>query len=711
MAGLPPAAARGQHAPQDMEVVSECPLPVSSVLWRHASGVWALSVVVKATFRLAPGVSRLDAHAQEHVHEADVHWDDHASRSLATASDLAPFKRRPEVLVIGHAHAPGGKPVTSLVARIAIGGVDKAIEVRGDRFFDLDDRLSAAAAFGRMPLRWERAAGGPDTENPAGVPTGSGARRDGLGRHALPNLVPVGHVESSARDRIEPVGFGPIAPFWPARAMRLPPGRPFRPDRWNAAPLPEDLDPAFFNAAPRDQQLGALDGSESLLLENLHRFHAGLVTCLEDVRPRATVHWGPGVVRDVALVCDTLVVDTDRGIASLTFRGQVGLDHPQRPGRVVVTASAPPAPPVIPAWAASVENVASTLVLTGSTRALEPPEASDDAPTLPPSRLVTAFVPAGAGGPPDAPVLPFRADPSSGAEGAGLEDPLARTGTTALPFRPIEGALVGGSALGRSMRLRAPDASPSHTPSSPPPGPAEPPPAPPAVVPLDAHDIDDTLSGDGPDLLPPWTVEPPGTPFAPPPTDPREAPAPPPLLGVPAWSDVASTGDEATAGEEAPAASGAPSPAPPDVPEEGPPPIEDYPLERCARIAAGLARSPGAAAEILEKHALSPATWARLDEHWAGAMRDDAERRKSARRKAYDAAYVAQLEKERGPITVEEYAQIVVASERGDEHGVAERLGLPPEAAMSVRRVWIARTARDLELGASVRRALAAARG
>lgn len=49
------------------------------------------------------------------------------------ASDLAPFKRRADVLVVGHAFAPERRPVGSLVARVVVGEVDKAIAVFGDR--------------------------------------------------------------------------------------------------------------------------------------------------------------------------------------------------------------------------------------------------------------------------------------------------------------------------------------------------------------------------------------------------------------------------------------------------------------------------------------------------------------------------------------------------------------------------------------------------
>ena len=151
-----------------MEILSRCPLTARSFLWQPRAGAWVLTVVVKATFTLLPGESPLDA-LQDEAIEEDSHWDDDPKRSLHLASDMVPRKKRAEVLVVGHAHAGGGGKVASLTARVSVGEVDKAIQVIGDCHFGPDGVLSASAKFARMPLRWERAAGGPGTANPAGI--------------------------------------------------------------------------------------------------------------------------------------------------------------------------------------------------------------------------------------------------------------------------------------------------------------------------------------------------------------------------------------------------------------------------------------------------------------------------------------------------------------------------------------------------------------
>jgi hypothetical protein len=155
-----------------------------------------------------------------------------------------------------------------------------------------------------------------------------------------------------------------------------------------------------------------------------------------------------------------------------------------------------------------------------------------------------------------------------------------------------------------------------------------------------------------------------------------------------------------------PAAPEAPAPSPPAEPEL---PLAKYPLERCAAITASMARRKADRGAILEKNELTEEVWSGLEQHWAEVIKKDLERGKMGTLRAFDAAYVGRLEEERGAVTVEEYARLVVASERGAEKEALDALGLPRGAMMRVKRVWDARTARDAALGKRVRRAVAEA--
>jgi hypothetical protein len=317
----------------EMEVVSHSPLPVASVLWQPRPSVWVLTYVTKATFQLEPGKSTL-ASTQLPIREEDSHWDDDPARSLYAASDLEPFKPRVDVLVVGSAFAPQAQPVRSLFARLALGEIDKSIEVFLDRSLNSENVLLDGQRFSRMSLAYERAAGGPDTTNPVGVRLD---QRDAYGRLKLPNLQPVGVNDLTAVMSMPPVGFGPVAPRWPVRWAKL--GR--HASSWSrqwlkAGPVPEDFDWSFFNAAPHDQQLPELAEDTRLILENLHPEIPRLVTSFPSLRPRVVAERRAGH-QPHKMRCDMLWIDTDKGIATMTFRGQIALESLDEPGRVVIT--------------------------------------------------------------------------------------------------------------------------------------------------------------------------------------------------------------------------------------------------------------------------------------------------------------------------------------------------------------------------------------
>ncbi len=320
------------HRTSRMEVVSIGPLCAASLIWRHARGSWAQTVICKATFNLAPDESPL-AGDQEPLNENDNHWDDDPARSLYAPSDLVPRKPRADVLLVGKAFAPRGEQVRSLVARLVVGAVDKSIEVHCDRAWTADGKLLEGPPFSSMSLFYERSGGGPETWNPVGL--GSGARPDVHGAQRVANLQPRGFQLKDRSTPIPPVGFGPVAAHWPERARRLGRHAALAGKDWRHQPLPDDLDAAWFNAAPSDQQLDAFHEGERILLENLHRDHARLSTTLAGVRPRAYVEAG-GAQRPIRMACDTLWIDTDRAICTLTWRGVVPLQRPDEPGRIVL---------------------------------------------------------------------------------------------------------------------------------------------------------------------------------------------------------------------------------------------------------------------------------------------------------------------------------------------------------------------------------------
>ncbi|WP_433933990.1 DUF2169 domain-containing protein [Sorangium cellulosum] len=732
-----------------MHVSSACPLRVAYLVWQPRPEAAALTVVCKATFTLEPGLSRL-APSQEPTWDKDVRWDDDPRASLRAASDLAPFKRRVDVLVAGHAHAPHGGRVTSLVTRLAVGSIDKRIEVHGHRAWTANGQITAATPFARMSLRWERAASGPDRWNPAGVPPN--APPDLRGLRPAPSLLPPGTELRSPADPLPPVGFGPIAPSWPERTAKLRRhAATFGHDAWTERPLPDDIDTGYFNAAPPDQQLDQLPAGERIVLTHLHPRHPQLATVLEAVIPHAALLHGDAGPQEMRLRCDTLWIDADRGICTLTWRGAVPLRHLAEDVTVVVTAERPQAEQdvadtLLPQGALAARAAVSALADTaapeveprGGAAAAEPETTlapmlraagpSDALPFVAPAAL--PFAPATRGAEAEA----RRSPGQPGSEGADrLPAPAPPSASPPAAAGPSEQPATAGAGArgdgGEGPETAAPGALASDTlPSGLARGPAEPlpfytAPARPAAASVPAWGAappwQAAVAAAAPAAAAPAAAAPAPelSVDAPEQRSPRITPAPPPFLGqlltkpaVEAAPDRAEAarveaprGEAARAGSsraeapraEAPRGDAAlPSPEPAVRPE-------DVTVERFAAISAELAEQRAPRADVLRAHGLSERAWAPVERHVRALLDRDA-RAGGKLRAAHDAAYVAAVETFRGPIGLPEYARIAVGLERGMAGEVLDALAIQRAALMPIVRVWTKRAAGQMALSAEL---------
>jgi hypothetical protein len=201
--------------------------------------------------------------------------------SLLYDADLVHTKRRTDVLVDGHAMAPGRKAVSSIDVRLKVAGIDKTLRIHGDRVIGngvAGISLSRPELFTEMPLIWERSFGGTDkldadpdhhdwdTRNPVGR---GFATRVG---HVLGTLAP--NVEDPrapyrSPKRGTPAGFAPVARHWMPRA-RFAGTYDKRWEDTRRPLLPSDFDEGFYQCAPEDQQIdGYLKGGEAVQLYNL----------------------------------------------------------------------------------------------------------------------------------------------------------------------------------------------------------------------------------------------------------------------------------------------------------------------------------------------------------------------------------------------------------------------------------------------------------
>jgi hypothetical protein len=251
---------------------------------RNGAEIWL--VAVKCTFDIRPDGSTEVSKEQPPVLRMPEHIGEPGKSSLRYENDLVLTKTTTDIIVVGHAYAPKGRPTTQMEAGFRVGPVRKMLRVTGNRQWGVTG-VSDPEPFLQMPLTWERAFGGVDTRsahperdwdwrNPVG--TGFAVSRDNATALTLPNVEYADEAVTSWSDRPRPAGVGPVAGHWQPRVGLA----GTYDDRWMQTRqplLPDDFDDRYFQCAPLDQQAPAfLRGGEPVVLHRLTpsgdlRFH------------------------------------------------------------------------------------------------------------------------------------------------------------------------------------------------------------------------------------------------------------------------------------------------------------------------------------------------------------------------------------------------------------------------------------------------------
>ncbi|UCG12232.1 MAG: DUF2169 domain-containing protein, partial [Deltaproteobacteria bacterium] len=235
----------------------------------------------KGTFEIRPGEPAVIAPEQIPITFGDEFYDEKQGGCVKFESDIAPFKPRADIVLVGHAHAPGGASVLALDVSLRVGQVRKTIRVFGDRRWVMASRLlpehsSKPQPFSSMPLVYERAFGGIDSEGGGFCPenlVGRGffAKKSAkaIDGSPLPNLEDPNKLIKSWKDHPKPVGFGFYGRAWMPRAGYL----GTYDDKWReerSPDPPEDFKFNYYNAAHPDLQVdGYLKGDEEVELAKL----------------------------------------------------------------------------------------------------------------------------------------------------------------------------------------------------------------------------------------------------------------------------------------------------------------------------------------------------------------------------------------------------------------------------------------------------------
>jgi hypothetical protein len=219
----------------------------------NAKGVDTVYVIVTATFDLSPRVTVSEQQQAPVI--ADQYYGDAGSTSMRYAGELHLGKPTTDVIVVGHARAPDGKPVSELAVGVRVAERSKVARVVGDRLWT-GMQFTRPVPFAEMPLVYERAFGGllEQKDGPALVeernPIGKGlsfARRRAAPGDVMPNIEDPKYPLSDGA-RTSPVGFGCIAPAWhPRRTFAGTFDETWR--RTRAPYLPDDFQARYFNCA------------------------------------------------------------------------------------------------------------------------------------------------------------------------------------------------------------------------------------------------------------------------------------------------------------------------------------------------------------------------------------------------------------------------------------------------------------------------------
>jgi uncharacterized protein YjbI with pentapeptide repeats len=317
-----------------VKLVKDTPFEVAWLVWRIRPPKPSLTVVVKATFDLC-ALGDCPIAATQALPTGDELHDDEEGESLRYESDLAPLKLRGECLLMGTYRPPAGAAPapTSAGLLFRVGPVNKRLALFGEREFTGLGGITPPAPITAIPLRWERAFGGPGSKaNPLGrgLAPAPGSR-DKVVR--LPQIEQPHAPVVGRGDRPAPAATWPVPRGFAARASLTGTyDRKWLEGRWPW--FPEDFDYDHFNAAPADQRIdGYFHGDEEIGLTGALPDLARVQCRLPGLRPRAYLEpqGGTGDVneaglREVPLALDTIIVDLDRRQVLGLWRGVAELD-------------------------------------------------------------------------------------------------------------------------------------------------------------------------------------------------------------------------------------------------------------------------------------------------------------------------------------------------------------------------------------------------
>ena len=300
-------------------------------LFPNEDAIDTLFLIVKATFNISAQLTLTDE--QLPPVESDVYWTDPGKSSIKYASDFHIGKPATDIIMLGHACAPGKQEVRQLDVNLSVGQISKTIRVYGNRQW-LDGSITTPASFNTMPMVYEKAYGGlhmvngqlaeSDTRNPVGRGFAGSRKIEEMNGVPLPNLEDPEHLIQAPTDEPAPACFGACAPNWKPRAEYA----GTYDEQWQTmrAPyLPLDFDKRFLNVSHPDLIYpGYLKGGEAVQINHMHpagelNFEVPRVQLVTRVRIA-------GVEETPDFSLETLILEPNQLRMSLVWRAAVLCD-------------------------------------------------------------------------------------------------------------------------------------------------------------------------------------------------------------------------------------------------------------------------------------------------------------------------------------------------------------------------------------------------
>jgi hypothetical protein len=325
-----------------MQIKNARPFPVATTFGAQPQGQCFLTVVVKGTFRLeSSDQPARPLEQQAPILHADEPYDpDQPAGLLRFEQELAPFKPRADIVLVGNAYPLAGRSMSACDVVIQVGRTRKVIRAVGERRWSCATPSSGPVQVGPlpfdfMPLTYERAFGGTDEHAKVSSPMnpfGRGLIVQGLPAaiHGtqLPNLEDPAQMIHTWDSYPTPVGCG----FFPRTSAPRCHYLGTYDETWRKARAPhppDDFRFEFYNSAHPDLQVDKyLVGNEAVSLSHVIPGGGGIHCLLPCLKPSITVQSRSAgtaglsqiVRRELATNLDTLVLVPEQAAFFVLWR-------------------------------------------------------------------------------------------------------------------------------------------------------------------------------------------------------------------------------------------------------------------------------------------------------------------------------------------------------------------------------------------------------